>query len=128
MKTCVILLGVLTGLTSTAVAASYPDTVLADGPIAYFRFSDAGTTATNIGSLGSAANGTYLNGASSGAESPRPPQFPGFEEDNTALQLDGVDDFVRSARRMLNGMPNITVSGWIRRAGAQRPRSGVFGQ
>jgi hypothetical protein len=132
MKTRLLFLCALGGFAClgslTAIAAPYRDIILADGPIAYFRFSDAATVATNIGSLGSVANGTYLNGATTGAEAPRPPQFPGFEADNTALQLDGVNDFVRSQQRMLNTLSNVTMSGWIRRAGAQRNRTGVFGQ
>jgi hypothetical protein len=36
--------------------------------------------------------------------------------------------FVRSQRRMLNTLTNVTVSGWIRRSGSQRSRTGVFGQ
>ncbi|MCI0747938.1 MAG: immunoglobulin domain-containing protein, partial [Verrucomicrobia subdivision 3 bacterium] len=108
--------------------AGYRETVLADGPIAYYRFSDSGTVATNEGSRGAAADGTYINGATTGAEAPRPPQFVGFEADNTAAQLDGVDDFVRSASGLLNGLTNVTMSAWIRRAGAQRNRTGLLGQ
>src|SRR4051812_13720343 len=70
-------------------AQSYSSAVIADGPVAYFRFSDTSATAVNSGSLGAAANGTYVNGATKGVEAPRPPQFIGFEADNTALQLDG---------------------------------------
>src|SRR5262245_15583718 len=77
-----------------ATAADYPSTVLADGPIAYWRFNDTPPTATNSGSLGTAANGFYTNGATAGDAAPRPPAFLGFEANNTALQLDGVDDFV----------------------------------
>ncbi len=108
--------------------ADYPSTVLADGPIAYWRFNDSGTVATNIGSLGAAADGTYTNGAVAGAEAPRPPQFTGFEADNMAAQLDGVDDFVVGVRSLLNGLTNVTMSAWIRRAGAQRNRTGLLGQ
>jgi hypothetical protein len=107
----------------------YSAAVRADGPIAYWRFNnDTAPTANNLGSLGPTANGTYMNGAASGAEAPRPPAFIGFEAGNTALQLDGVDDFVASAAGMLNGLPNITMSGWIRRAGNQNNRTGLFGQ
>jgi hypothetical protein len=109
-------------------APSYAASVLADGPIAYWRFSGATAVATNSGSLGAAANGSYINGATTGAEAPRPPVYIGFEADNTALQLDGVDDFVRSAPMLLNNLSNVTMSGWIRRAGAQRGRTGLWGQ
>ena len=50
--------------------ADYKSTVLADGPLAYYRFSETVTMpvlsyATNIGSVGPAANGTF-NGAFGG--------------------------------------------------------------
>jgi hypothetical protein len=132
MKTHSLLLRGLSGLllfqAGVVAAANYADVVLADGPIAYYRFNDVPPVATNIGSLGAAVNGTYLNGATAGAEAPRPPQFPGFESDNTALQLDGIDDFVRSAAMLLNNLSNVTMSGWIRRAGPQQARTGLWGQ
>lgn len=45
-------------------AASYPDEILSDGPLAYYRFSETITvpsldTAINAGSLGAAGNGVY---------------------------------------------------------------------
>jgi hypothetical protein len=132
MKTTAVFLVCLSGVlllnVNTALAASYADTVLADGPIAYYRFNDVPPVATNSGSLGPSVNGTYLNGATAGAEAPRPPQFPGFESDNTALQLDGVDDFVQGASMFLNTFSNVTMSGWIRRAGPQLNRTGLWGQ
>ena len=44
--------------------ADYPTTVLGDGPLAYYRFSETVTMpalsyASNLGSVGSAANGTF---------------------------------------------------------------------
>ncbi|REJ68876.1 MAG: LamG domain-containing protein [Planctomycetota bacterium] len=40
--------------------AAYQDVVLADSPVAYWRVDEtSGSTATNIGSLGSSANATY---------------------------------------------------------------------
>jgi hypothetical protein len=59
----------LLGFTSfPASAAKYPDAVLADGPIAFWSFSEtnlsSSTTdfATNSGATGLNFNGTYLNG------------------------------------------------------------------
>src|SRR6185503_12158599 len=81
---------------------TYSGTVLSDAPIAYYRFSDPSSNALNSGTLGESASGTYLNGATSGVQAPRPPQFSGFESNNTALQLDGVDDFMRGTTGLLN--------------------------
>ena len=48
----------------TNMYASY---VVADGPVAYWRLDETnGTTAYNLGSLGSAGNGTYTNGVTLG--------------------------------------------------------------
>src|SRR5262249_23668358 len=54
-------------------AAGYAGAVIADGPVAYWRFNDTPPTAVNAGSLGAAANGTYPGAATAGAEAPRPP-------------------------------------------------------
>jgi hypothetical protein len=107
---------------------TYSGAVLSDAPIVYYRFSDPSSNAVNSGTLGASASGTYLNGATSGVQAPRPPQFSGFESNNTALQLDGLDDFMRGTAGLLNGRSNVTLSAWIRRSGTQRNRSGVIGQ
>ena len=47
--------------------------------IAWWQFSEtSGTVATNSGTLGPAANGTYLNGVTLNVAGPRAPTFPGF--------------------------------------------------
>jgi hypothetical protein len=134
MKTNGLFLSCLSGVillnfTNTGLAAgAYADAVLADGPIAYYRFSDVPPVATNSGTLGASANGFYTNGATAGAEAPRPPAFGGFEADNTALQVDGISQFVGTVSGLLNGLTNVTVSGWLRRNGAQNNRTGLWGQ
>jgi autotransporter-associated beta strand protein len=107
---------------------NYAETVLAEEPIAYYRFSDTPPVATNSGALGVAANGAYNGDANVASEAPRPPTFIGFEAENTALTVDGNGDFVQTVDGILNGLTNITLSGWIRRAGAQLDRTGLFGQ
>lgn len=121
--------GALLFITGTAaMAASYPDAVLAEGPIAYYRFNDVPPVATNSGSLGPAVSGAYNNTATAGAEAPRPPTFPGFEADNTALQLDGAGAFVSTIAGLMNDRPVFTICGWSRRNIDQRPRTGLWGQ
>ena len=116
---------------SAAPSPSYDQVVLADSPAAYWRLNE-GTfvppVAANSGSLGNAANGGYLGGATDGNEAPRAPQFIGFEPDNTALNLDGVNDFVKTIPGLLNGKPAFTLSGWIRRGADQANRTGIWGQ
>jgi hypothetical protein len=114
--------------TANVFGAGYADAVLADGPIAYWRFNDATPVALNSGSLGAAGNGTYYGDATPGAQAPRPPSFVGFEADNTALQLDGSGDFVGTISGLMNGRHVFTISGWIRRNADQPNRTGLWGQ
>jgi hypothetical protein len=111
--------------------STYNALVLADAPAGYWRLNEAAyapPVAANSGSLAAGANGKYLGGAIDGAQAPRPPQFYGFESDNTALQLDGTNGFVTTITSLLNDKPRFTVSGWIRRNGTQAERTGLFGQ
>ena len=112
---------------NSRAAGGYAGQVMADGPIAYWRFNDTPPTANNSGSLGAAANGTYAGAATTGAEAPRPPQYPGFEANNTALQCDGATAYV-TAISLMNGKPRFTMSGWMRRNGTQNNRTGLWGQ
>ncbi|MDB6068090.1 MAG: Immunoglobulin I-set domain protein [Pedosphaera sp.] len=57
-----LLLGLAAAMT---VRADYPSTILSQGPVGYWRLNDSGTVlpqppAANIGSLGAAGNGTYV--------------------------------------------------------------------
>jgi len=121
-----------------AAGSSYVDPAFASPTSSFDQNAGAGsititffcppTFALNDGGLGAAANGSYLGGATFGAEAPRPPAYIGFEADNTALQLDGVDDFVATVPGLLNSKPSFTVMGWLRRGGVQASRAGLFGQ
>lgn len=51
---------------ASQLAAAYPDLVLADNPLGYWRLADSGTSGdsppvVNLGSAGAAANGSYIN-------------------------------------------------------------------
>lgn len=60
-----IALGLWSLPASSASASPYSDAVLANNPLAYYRFNEtSGGTATNLGSLGASANGSYLGGIS----------------------------------------------------------------
>lgn len=117
--------------TSLVPVPSYDALVLADAPAGYWRLNEPAfvpPTALNNGSLGAVADGSFNGGATTGAQAPRPPAYVGFESDNTALQLDGVNDFVSTLSGLLNAKPRFTVMGWLRRAADQANRTGLFGQ
>jgi len=126
-KTLIGLLAIVS-LATSSWAAGYRDAVMAEGPIAYWRFNEAPPTAINSGSLGAAANGTYNGGGGTGSQAPTPPAFIGFEAGNTAAQFDGLDDSVTTAISLMNGRPAFTISSWIRRNQDQANRTGIWGQ
>jgi len=105
----------------TVPAGSYPAAVLNSGPLVYYRFSDVtnGTGALNLGSLGSAYNGTY-EGAFTNGPGPQPPAFPNFESTNMALVLDGatVDVSIPALNLDTNSGPSMTMAAWIYEDGA----------
>ncbi len=115
----------------TSGAPSYDTVVLVDAPVEYLRLNEPAfvpPVAINNGSLGAVADGAYNGGALTGAQAPRPPTYVGMDAGNTALQLDGVNDFVSTLSGLLNSKPRFTVMGWLRRAGVQGGRNGLFGQ
>jgi hypothetical protein len=116
------------GTTGTPV---YDTAVLADSPVGYWRLNEptfVPPIALNNGSLGAVADGAYNGGALTGSQAPRPPTYVGMDAGNSALQLDGVNDFVSTLSGLLNSKPRFTVMGWLRRAGVQGGRNGLFGQ
>ena len=70
-----------------AQATSYPAVVLADAPVAYYRFEQAGSTA--VDSTGNANNGTVINGP---LVTQGPPGL------GAALSFDGINDHVTTPR------------------------------
>ncbi len=90
------------GQLATAVAtAAYQDEVLADNPVAYYRFEETtGTTAADTS--GNANDGTYNNGVTLGVSS-----APAL---GRAGRFDGVDDYVSTSRTVST---NFTLEMWI---------------
>jgi len=105
---------------------SYVESIVSLGPLAYWRFNETnGTTAFDYYG---GHDATYMATAAPGAEAPRSPQFPGFEADNQAVQLDGSSGFVNGPVGFMNNLSSFTMLGWIRRGADQANRTGIFGQ
>lgn len=119
---------------NSAAAGPYSSAVLADNPIAYYRLDEtSGTTATNLGTAGAAADGTYVNipGVTNlsdyGVAGPRG-GYPGFESTNNSVffapevgstatsnlfpRVEVVDD-VGGGPLAVGGA--VTLEAWIRR-------------
>ena len=96
--------------------------------LAWWQFSEtSGTVATNSGRLGAAANGIYSNGVTLNVAGPRPPTFPTFSTNNTAISLDGVNDYVTTTNSLLNNVGAFTVAGWINPSAIPK-KMDMFGQ
>src|SRR5258705_96157 len=79
--------------------------------LAWWQFSEtSGSVATNSGMLGAAANGTYTNGVTLNVAGPRPPTFPGFSASNTAISLDGTNDYMLTTNSILNNSAGFTIA------------------
>jgi len=97
--------------------------------IVWWTFSETnGAVASNSGSLGSSANGSYTNGVTLGVAGPRPPTFSGFTAGNTAASFDGANDYVKGTNDLLDNLSGFTIAGWINPASASPLNMDLFGQ
>lgn len=100
-------------IAGAATPANYVTTVQADSPVLYYRFRETSAVpAANIGTLGSAATGTYQYGTTPGVAGPRPPTYPGFEA-NDAVYGPGTGPCVLVPALNLN-TNTVTITGWIK--------------
>jgi hypothetical protein len=135
-----------TEFTFVARILGYSDIILADGPVAYYRFEEtSGTVALNEGTSGASGNGRYVWGdepneteqeAKTG-EGPRPPDFFGFGPANNAAQFDGPDllDWVDTGNPFLQNLGEFSLEYWVRPEGGRddepslwQNRIGIVGQ
>lgn len=97
--------------------------VLAHAPPAYWRLDDAtSATAANAGTVGSSANGQFLDGALPGQPGPRPAAFPGFEPDNLSARFNGSGSRIEIPYSpALNPAEAFTVEAWVKPARSGGP-------
>ena len=112
---------------ATTAPATYASTVQGDAPLLYDRFQeppDVIVTAADIGSGGSALDGTYSVGTTPGTPGPRPNLYPGFESTNDAVTVNGLGGSV--AIPALNLDTNtVTIAGWVKAVGSQNIAAGI---
>lgn len=92
----------LFGVSNVGLAA-YPDEVLADNPVAYYRFEETSGTTANDSSASGTNDGTYVNGVllnQSGVSS----------ETGLAARFDGSDDYVNTPNSVGG---DFTLEAWI---------------
>ncbi len=97
--------------TNAARGTNYQDVVLADSPIGYWRMNESAPTAVNSGSLGAAANGSWL-GVPTNA---RPGALIG--DANTAAGFNGLDARVQIPWLAALNSNKFSVECWARPMG-----------
>ena len=105
---------------ATTNAAGYATQIAANNPAGYWRLNEpvlppyVPFAATNVGSLGSAFDGTYsTSGSTSGVAGPVRGQFAGFASDNKAMALNGSSGQVTTPGLDWN-TDTMTFAGWIK--------------
>lgn len=103
--------------------------ILPNGPLLYYRLNEtSGTVATNLGILGTAANGIYMNGPVPGQAGPRPPVYTGFAGNNHAVAFDGQNDFVETACYLPSTLAGFTMAVWIMPTANLGANTGILGE
>lgn len=104
----------------TARIVTYADVILADQPIAYYRFEEtSGSKAVNAGTLGSEADGIYMvadgEGTAKNQAGPTPTLgFAGFSKANKAAVFDGESDWVDTTKQLLQGLGAFSLEYWVK--------------
>lgn len=106
--------GIVSMLWGNLALAAYLDEVLADNPVAYYRFEEtSGTTANDT--TANTNNGTYQNGVLINQ--------PGAAQLGKAARFDGIDDHVVT-QRTVSG--NFTLELWINTSASSPGGSHAF--
>jgi hypothetical protein len=100
--------------TNAVPSTPYSQVILNDTPVGYWRFNEPGdVAAANIGTLVSAATGTYQVGTTPGVAGPRQSAYPGFEVDNDAVSVPGTGPAVSVPPLNFN-TNTVTITGWVK--------------
>jgi hypothetical protein len=105
--------------------AAYPTHVLSSSPVAYWRLDEPGDPpAANLGTLGAAADGSYVYNAMPGQPGPSAPPFQGFAAANKAVSFNGVAGYVSLPALNLD-TNTVTITAWVLPNGDQNPMAGL---
>ncbi|MCW5553357.1 MAG: immunoglobulin domain-containing protein [Verrucomicrobiae bacterium] len=101
------------------VGADYQSTVLSQGPVGYYRLnetvqpvSSAGAYATNVGSLGAGADGSYVSSPVLG--------FPGPFAGVNSVDLNGLSQYISTPSSAALDTTNFTFELWAKPAQAPK--------
>lgn len=114
--------------TNALRSSSYAAVVMADQPVGYHRLNEpAYNPISNSGTLGRAADASLVF-ADYGQSGPRPSSFGGFEENNNAIALDGITDYINlNHPEGLNFSGPITLEAWVQPTATQGTPAYIIG-
>lgn len=117
---------VLTAPYELALTAEVPAPAQALQPITYLRFGEkAASPAVNSGSAGENADGAVIGGTPLSAAGPQSPAYPGFEDNNQAIDS-AVKSWVSLDNPLaLNLAGEVSVEAWVRPAATQGERARI---
>ncbi len=99
------------------------------GPVIWWRILEtSGTVATNSGTLATAGAGTYQNTPTFSTAGPRSPTYPGYDVGNTAVSLNGTDEWIQGPVGALNNVSGFTIAGWFYPSSSGTNDDDLFGQ
>jgi len=97
----------------------YPAVVMADKPVAYWRFDGRDALRSQAGPGAAALRAKVVGGVQVDVAGPRPPQYPAFTSDNQAARFGGGRGFLRAADPGENSLldfdngDSITLEAWV---------------
>lgn len=105
------------------------EAALLTSPEGYWRLNETeGFQFINSGTAGPSLNLSCEGEVLPGVEGVRGENFPGFEEDNTAVRFGALEAHASSGTPLLNDLNAFTLVGWIRPHSSSANRTGLFGQ
>jgi hypothetical protein len=125
----------LTVLAAPAAPAvgTYGAMVLTEAPVAYWQFNETENPASGIlpayDASGHDFDGLYGSAALNGFDSisgPTPPGFPGFEANNTAVQMSGSSGSSVTVPSLNLDTNTVTIAMWINPSTGEGANTGLF--
>jgi hypothetical protein len=104
---------------------AFASCMLTNAPVAYWRLNESPGSTTAVDAVG-AYDATYGSEVLEGVAGPQPPNFLGFEVNNTAAQLfNGVDNSWLTIPALNLNSDNVTFTAWLYPIGSQAAYAGV---
>ncbi|HUI06164.1 MAG TPA: LamG-like jellyroll fold domain-containing protein [Verrucomicrobiae bacterium] len=105
--------------------SAYGQAVTNHSPVAYWRLNEPNGSAIAYDFLG-VYNGSIGSNVTAGVSGPQSPLFPGFETNNTAIQLNYAPGSYLTMPALNLNTNTVTITGWVNPMGPQADSVGVI--